>query len=291
MDTNFILSSDLYRIDADYFDFVRESTGGDLSLGYHVLEDVMATVGYTREYVSVQPGTNLNTLPLANRFRDGITSAARLTLSWDRRDNRLFPSQGFIHYLSVELAPPLLGGTFLFARYNAYSRLYFPLPFGLVFKTNASIGYIQSLDPNAPLPISELFKVGGINTVRGYRLRRLGPTVRVGASRTPETSIIDDFGIGGNKQTVFNVELEFPILEKVGIRGVLFYDAGNAFGENERLFQDLQNNVPLGLFHGVGLGFRWFSPIGPLRFEWGFPLNKLPGDEPSVFEFTIGNSF
>ena len=77
----------------------------------------------------------------------------------------------------------------------------------------------------------------------------------------------------------------------VGVRGVLFYDMGNAFADNERLFQDLQDDLPLGLFHSVGFGFRWFSPIGPLRFEWGIPLTPRPSDQPILFEFTIGNSF
>ncbi|MET0402743.1 MAG: BamA/TamA family outer membrane protein, partial [Cystobacter sp.] len=87
------------------------------------------------------------------------------------------------------------------------------------------------------------------------------------------------------------VELEFPVFEKAGIRGVLFYDAGNAFASNELFFQDKQDNVPLGLFHSVGFGFRWFSPVGPLRFEWGIPLTKRPGDQAILFEFTIGNFF
>jgi len=50
--------------------------------------------------------------------------------------------------------------------------------------------------------------------------------------------------------------------------------------------------LPLGMFAAVGFGFRWFSPVGPLRFEWGFPLNRRPGiDQSSLFEFTIGNFF
>ena len=91
--------------------------------------------------------------------------------------------------------------------------------------------------------------------------------------------------------------MEFPIFEKVGIRGVVFYDAGNAWGRDERFFQDTQDRVPLGLFHSVGVGFRWFSPIGPLRFEWGIPLtprSETPQggpDQPVLFEFTIGNFF
>lgn len=290
LDTRYLLSADFFRVQADYDGFVRDSTGGSVSIGYQFVDDLLGTIGYSREYVDVQAGRNVGSVLLANQFLSGITSSVRLSLTFDRRDNRLFPSRGFIHYGSAEFAPGFLGGTFEFARYTAYSRLYFPLPLGFVFKTNATIGYIQQLNQNKPLPISEQYYVGGINSVRGYFLRSLSPTLLVPRSASPDASVTE-FRVGGNKQLVFNFELEFPIFEKAGIRGVLFYDAGNAFATNENFFQDKQDKVPLGLFHSVGFGFRWFSPIGPLRFEWGIPLTRRPEDEKILFEFTIGNFF
>ena len=82
-----------------------------------------------------------------------------------------------MHFASAEAAPPFLGGNLNFIRYTAYSRFYVPLPFlGLIFKTNATIGYIQQLGEKR-LPISELYYLGGINTVRGYYLRSISPSV------------------------------------------------------------------------------------------------------------------
>jgi outer membrane protein insertion porin family len=291
-DTNFIFSLDLYRVSADYQGFVRDAFGGDVSLGYHIFEDVIANLTYTREQVRISPGSGFDQIPLANRFRNGLTSSLRLSASWDRRDNRLFPSRGFFHFGSVEVAPPWLGGTFLFARYTAYSRFYFPLMWGFVFKTNMTFGYVQQLDANSPVPVSELYFLGGINSVRGYLLRSITPTTTVGSSSRPDAPLVHTFGIGGNKQVIFNFELEFPIFEKAGIKGVVFYDTGNAFAANEAWFHDNQYPLFLGLYSSVGFGFRWFSPIGPLRFEWGFPLYRRPGiDQPVLFEFTIGNFF
>jgi outer membrane protein insertion porin family len=290
LDTKYLLSAEFFRVQADYEGFIRNSTGGSVSIGYQFIDDLLGTIGYSREWVNVEAGQNLGAVLLANQFLSGVTSAARLSLSFDRRDNRLFPSRGFIHYGSLETAPGLLGGTFLFNRYTAYSRLYFPMPLGFVFKTNATIGYIQQLDQDKPLPISELYYVGGINSVRGYYLRSISPSVKVPRSGNPDASVTD-FLVGGNKQLVFNFELEFPIFEKAGLRGVLFYDAGNAFATTERFFQDRQDKLPLGLFHSAGFGFRWFSPIGPLRFEWGIPLTRRPEDDRILFEFTIGNFF
>jgi len=292
LDTNYLFSFDLFRIQADYGGFLRDSTGGDINFGYRFLEDGTVNLTYTREYVNVEPSRSFNTIPLANRLRrSGITSSVRLSLQWDRRDNRLFPSRGHLLFGSAELAPSFLGSTFLFARYNVYGRYYKPLFWGFVFKVNATLGYIQTLDSNSPVPISELFYLGGINSIRGYPLRTISPTILVPRSSDP-LNLVDAFPVGGNKQAIFNFELEFPIIEKVGIKGVLFYDAGNAFATNANFFQDHQHNLPLGMFHSVGFGFRWFSPIGPLRFEWGFPLNRRPEiDQPVLFEFTIGNFF
>ncbi|WP_233587642.1 outer membrane protein assembly factor BamA [Corallococcus sp. CA049B] len=290
LDTNYLLSAEFFRVQADYDGFIRNSTGGTVSLGRQLVDDVLATVGYSREYVDVQAGQGIGAVLLANQFQSGVTSALRLSVSFDRRDNRLFPSRGFIHYGSVETAPSFLGGTFLFNRYTAYSRLYFPMPLGFVFKTNATLGYVQQLDSSKPLPISELYYVGGINTIRGYYLRSISPTLLVPRADNPDANVTE-FRVGGNKQLIFNFELEFPIFEKAGLRGVLFYDAGNAFGSNEKFFEDRQDKLPLGLFHAAGFGFRWFSPIGPLRFEWGIPLTKRPSDDSILFEFTIGNFF
>ena len=290
LDTRFSLSADFFRIQADYFSFVRESIGGSTSLGYHLLDDVLVSAGYTQEHVDVTASSSSGSVLLFNQFRGGVTSAARFSATWDRRDNRLFPSKGFVHFASVEYAPSFLGGSLLYTRYTGYSRFYVPLPLGLVFKTNLNAGYIQQLDPSRPLPISELYYIGGINTVRGYYLRTLSPTLRVGNGDQPDARVTD-LQVGGDKQFTLNAELEFPIFQQVGVRGVLFYDAGNAFGSNERIFQDLQDDVPLGLFHSAGFGFRWFSPIGPLRFEWGLPLTPRPTDQRILFEFTIGNFF
>ncbi|MBX5484386.1 MAG: outer membrane protein assembly factor BamA [Myxococcaceae bacterium] len=302
LDSPFIFSTDLYRVQADYLGFVRDSLGGSVNGGYHFAfdPDLQVNLTYTLEQVNVQEsnlGISSSAL-LSNRFRSGVTSSIRPSITWDKRDNRLFPSKGFMLFGSVDYAPSFLGGNFNFARYTAYARYYRPLILGAVFKVNANVGYVQQLDADNPLPISELYFVGGINTVRGYFLRSITPTTRVGSTASPDTGVTE-FPIGGDKQLILNVELEFPIFEKVGIRGVVFYDAGNAWGTDERFFEDKQDNLPLGLFHSVGFGFRWFSPIGPLRFEWGIPLNprkfvpglSSEGDQPVLFEFTIGNFF
>jgi outer membrane protein insertion porin family len=138
-----------------------------------------------------------------------------------------------------------------------------------------------------------MYYMGGINTIRGYPLRQVAPSQQV-LSVSSADSVSTSLKVGGDKQFIFNAELEVPIIEKVGIRGVVFFDCGNAFDRNIMFFQNDPNSykaTPLGLLYSVGFGIRWFSPIGPLRFEWGIPLTRRPGDQPIQFEFNIGNSF
>jgi len=293
LDTDFILSSELFRMELDYFGFQRNSWGGNVNLGYFLWEDFSVNLGYGLEEISVERGyTSASNIPFASQYLNGTLSTLRFGLQWDKRDNRLFPTKGFLQHVSAEFAPEFLGlrNAFVFNRYTAYSRWYFPLGWGLVFKTNATLGYIQQLNANKPIPISERYFLGGINSVRGYYLRSIAPRVLVPSSSRPDAGTTW-FSVGGDKEFIFNAELEFPIIPQAGIRGVLFYDAGNAFAVDAKFFQDKQNNLPLNLFHSVGFGFRWFSPMGPLRFEFGFPLNRRPDDDSFVFDFNIGNSF
>jgi outer membrane protein insertion porin family len=81
-------------------------------------------------------------------------------------------------------------------------------------------------------------------------------------------------------------ELEYPLVKEAGLKFVTFFDAGNSF----RNFPGVAGE-PFRLQTDAGFGFRWFSPIGPLRFEWGFPLNPRSQDELQMFNFFIGPSF
>lgn len=303
LDTNYIFSVDAYRTQLDYFGFIRTATGGSLGLGYYLIQNELSVnLGYTLESVDLQSGrSSYNSVSLNNQFRSGITSALRLSTTWDRRNNRLFPTSGWYTTAMFETAPGFLNPApenmqYNFNKVTANGRAYFPLPLGAVFKMQLTVGYIQDINPDYPLPSSELYFLGGINTIRGYPLRSIAPSAKVGCTTGPEVNICS-FGVGGNKELVFNAELEIPLLEKVGIRGVIFYDAGNSFKREAAFFQHLPDDanknlfLPLGLYHSIGFGVRWFSPIGPLRFEWGIPLTKRITDQPIQFEFTIGNSF
>jgi outer membrane protein assembly factor BamA len=101
-----------------------------------------------------------------------------------------------------------------------------------------------------------------------------------------ETDDFDDLEetdvVGGNKFLSGTFEYRFPISEQLGLIGILFLDAGNAFAENDNIFD-------VGSWrYGTGFGVQWFSPFGPLQAFVGIPLNKLEVEDAVVFEFSVG---
>ncbi len=316
LDTKLSFGFNVYNSQVYYPSFNRTSRGGELTFGY-LFGDYTRLFGtYKLEYVeakqnaagvvvggfsptsAVAPGT------ISNLFRSGWTSSVRLSLNYDSRDDRMFPKRGMYHSLAVELADPLIASQAAFARVTGFMRFYKPIWGPFIFRANLEGGLVISRSPQG-VPIYERYFLGGINTIRGFRLFSLGPRVNTLSQQEP-SAFLSQFNIGGNLQLILNTEIEFPILAAVNIRGVIFFDAGNAYNlEIGRYCPSQQsssnilnvyspcNQYPTfsNLRYSVGFGFRWFSPIGPLRFEWGIPLNKQPGEDSIVFEFTIGNFF
>ncbi len=88
---------------------------------------------------------------------------------------------------------------------------------------------------------------------------------------------------GGLKELLFNTEYIFPIAAEYKFKGVVFFDAGRAYGSNETFGSNLT--------YTTGFGIRWISPMGPIRVEWGYNLDKKPGEASSKIGFTFGSSF
>ena len=278
-DSNVTFAFDLFNMKEDFVDFTRLRTGGTLSWGYRFTDYFSASLTYTLEQVEADlRGTNI---PLKISQQRGLTSSLTAQLSFDTRDNQLFPTDGNYTTLRLEYAPEWLGTDNEFVRVVGRTRFYFPLFWDMVFKTNLTLGYVTGTGRSA-IPIQERFFVGGIFNIRGYERNSIGEELFIADG--PDENL-RPFDIGGTKELIFNAEVEIPIFLEVGIRGVVFFDAGNAWGDQQDFLEDFD------LRTSAGFGIRWQSPVGPLRFEWGFPLKPRKGEDPVVFEFTIGNSF
>ncbi len=285
LDTNVTFALELYNFQQLYTDFSRNSLGGSLSWGYRFMRELHLDLTYNLERVSTEIGglSGRADVPIASLFNSGLTSSVRTTLTWDSRNDRMMPTAGWYAQASAEFATPYLLSQNVFNRYIGRLRRYFPLPLDGVLKFNLVWGQITAPTGQA-VPLFERFFIGGIFNVRGFQRNTLGPAIGVPTSSDPGSSL-SPFNIGGTKQLYLNNEIEVPIVKApINLRGLLFFDIGNAFGEGEAV---ALNNMRM----SFGWGVRWFSPVGPLRFEWGLPIDPQPGEDTLVFAFTIGNSF
>jgi outer membrane protein insertion porin family len=206
--------------------------------------------------------------------RTSTNSSITASIARNTTDYRLDPTTGMINNLSVEFAG--IGGTNHYTRYIANTTYFHPVIWGSVFSLKGEFGYIRPYG-GYRLPIDEKFYLGGINTLRGYSNRTVSPWI---IGRTGER-----FYMGGAAETVYNAELTIPLLKDAGLKGVVFFDTGNSYRYGRDLFSSMQSSY--------GAGIRWFSPIGPLRLEYGFPLNPRTGIDSNSgrLEFSIGSFF
>ncbi len=312
LDSDWTFAFDIYNQTRVQTNFARNSVGGDLTWGYPLSYEARLFVTYKLEQVNVTTSSRgfvlsggvsqpISEQAVANLFKGGLTSSVRASWSYDSRDNRLFPTHGWFHNAFFEIADPYTGSQATFTRFGGFSRYYRPIYGPFILKLNAEIGVVTSRDPEG-VPITERYFVGGINDIRGFRPRTLGP--RINFQPPGEPSGLSKLPLGGNMQLIWNSEIEFPLFARVGISGVVFFDAGNAYNLEDKWCAtstggsakvnpcfSLPDSIVSGIRSSVGFGFRWFSPLGPLRFEWGIPLDRQEDEESLVFEFTIGNFF
>ena len=248
-----------------------------------------------------------------------LTSSVAPNVSYDSRDHFFNPTQGTKSALSVKFAG--LGGDTRFIKSDVSARWHYPLlkdpnwggsyVLALGGSLGYGIGFDQGSSSGSDLPLFERYFIGGINSVRGFADRSLGPrernctTTTVGSGVGTTNCTYGDL-LGGDKAAVVNAEVLFPIAEQYGLRGVAFFDVGNSFGiscsttPGTMTFDGTKTTIKKSdcvnagfnlsdMRKSVGVGARWLSPFGPLRVEIGFPLNKKPGDETSMLGFSIGS--
>ncbi|HEU0029693.1 MAG TPA: outer membrane protein assembly factor BamA [Kofleriaceae bacterium] len=317
LDTDWMFSTELYNQSRGFGKFSRNATGGALTWGYQLTDHARASLTYRLEHVDISSGTGsfanfgarteaLPTLDTANLFRGGWTSSVRGSFGWDSRDNRFAAASGWHANVFAEYAGRETGSENQFVRWGGFVRHYRRLadsPF--VLRLNGELGVTTSLDGKG-VPLSERYLLGGIFDVRGYTARSLGPQLYV-QNASDVGARLDPLPLGGNLQLIGNAEIEFPLVKKLGLSGVVFFDIGNAYNLERRYCSHAGASStstpstvdpcvsPAGMLGGlrksIGAGIRWNSPMGPLRFEWGLPLDLGPNEKPSGLDFTIGTSF
>jgi outer membrane protein insertion porin family len=260
--------------------YTLETKGAGATLGYPIWERIRGFVGYNFTITDIKDINYTTATPYiidAQGQRTG--SAVTLSLARDTTDDNMFPTKGTNAGISVQHFGPPLGGDIKFTKYSASTTAYYPLFWDMVFGAKGRIGYLQNNDESdslnddgsiksSRLPINERYVLGGISSLRGLRY--------VGIQDSGTSNVL-----GGTSMLVFNFELVFPFIRDAGMKGVLFYDAGNTWNGGYYL-DDLRQTV--------GAGIRWYSPIGPLRLEYGYVLDRKGINDDAIgrWEFTIG---
>lgn len=269
LDMNLTLGFDIYKTEREWNDFSRRATGFALKLGMPVYDDYTRTNFIYRfeqkEIFDVSP-----TAAQDIKDEEGSSTISSLSSSLlrDTTDNRLDPSTGGVGEVSWELAG--LGGDEKFSKYILDYRHFWPAMLGTVFSVHGQIGYVHDFGSN-DVPLDERFYLGGINTIRGFAPREVGPR-----------DVNGDF-TGGYKETFGNFEWIVPLVKDMGIKGVTFVDVGNAWAKDAQFFSEWR--------YSAGAGIRWQSPLGPLRLEWGYNLDPYEWENNSRFDFMIGRFF
>ncbi len=257
---------DAYKWHREYDEYDRDSTGGGLRFGYPVFD---YTRGYIRYAYDVSDIDNVSTEYSSYIFSGtNIESSVSLSLVYDSKNREFNPSDGSIHKATVQYAG--LGGNIGFTKFTAETGWYFPLFWSTVFFAHGETGYVVR-HSGKDLPDYDRFHLGGINSLRGFDWREVSPVNE------------DGIQIGGDRYVQFNLEYIFPIIKDAGFMGLFFYDAGNAYEGGPIDFEELRESA--------GFGIRWYSPMGPLRLERGYILDRKPGEGSGRWEFSIGGFF
>ena len=271
LDSKWTLGVDVYRSERDYTDYSRRLTGGDIKAGYPITDFIGTFWMYKYEIKDIYD-PDIYYLDANAKYPDSYplgqttTSSIYGSITNNTTDFRFDPSSGMVNTLSVEYAG--LGGNNKYLREVVDNTFYYPLWWKFVVSTKVVVGAVQKV--GAPIPIDEKFYLGGIGTLRGYSARTVSPKN-------------NDVYVGGEKELFGNVEVKFPLLPEFGIKGVGFFDYGNAWSGGFK---------PPSIYMSYGGGIRWASPMGPLRLEYGIPINPRPDDSKSGrFEFAIGSMF
>jgi len=272
LDSRWTVGADIFSTERDYDEYDRDAQGFAIKAGHPIGEYSRFLVTYRFENVDIS-----NVDPLSSYLdEEGKSTVSSVTTvySYNTTDNRLDPSSGLDASASWEIAG--LGGTEKFSKYLLDARHFIPWKWGTVFSTHGQLGYVHSLNSD-DVPIDERFYLGGIFSLRGFDSREVGPRYAEG-----------DFS-GGDTEAYFNFEYIFPLHEELKIKGVTFFDVGNAWGEND--FSGLDSD-PFGSWrYSAGAGIRWLSPMGPMRFEYGYNLDPRDYESNGRFDFMIGRFF
>ena len=264
---NIAVGFDIYDTIRQYDEFKLDSLGLTLRMS-HPFADYwrwVAQYRVTRDKISGVINTVATDLLAEEGTR--VTSLVAGTLVRDSRDSVVAPTKGGNVSLSLEFAG--LGGDSKFVRSVASATYFQPIWLNHILSGRVEGAYGYPWD-GGHLPIFERFYLGGPNTIRGFKFRKVSP--------------IDAAGVrtGGDTELLGNAEYIVPLPLNIRLAG--FFDTGNVYGFSTKF-------DPTDLRYAAGAGVRWLSPFGPIRLDYGVNLDRRTGEDFGAFHFSVGSPF
>jgi outer membrane protein insertion porin family len=264
----------------DSADYTTDTFGGSISFGVPISEYNTFRYGFNIDRTKVNTSATTSTV-----ITDFCSSATTLSdcsfntykvsasIDHDTRNRFLFPTKGSITSLSAVAAIPV-NDSLSFYKSQISHKSYLPLYKKVTFSTRGELAYAGAIGDSV-LPPFDFYRAGGADSVRGYSAYSMG---------TIGTFDADGKSIGGDMRLLANAELIFPppfSEQNDSMRISIFLDAGNVFKRSYG-FDAAE------LRYSIGAALAWITPVGPLKFSFGVPMNKQPGDQLESFQFTIG---
>jgi len=263
-----------YLREADIgYGYDEDRRGGDIRFGYEFTDFFRAKLGLRYEKVKISNIPETATQEL--KKEEGRKTSAKLeyALIYDTRDNIFSPSKGFYSKLDLDHSAKFLGSDEEFVKIFSDNAFYLSLIKRSVLELRMRMGIAVPYGDSDRIPIFDRFFAGGAYTIRGYDERKVGPIDPI--TKDP---------IGGEALLIFNVEYTYPLTDFLKL--AVFFDTGNVWSEYEDFkVKDLKS--------GVGIGIRVKTPLGPIRLDYGYPLDLGPGEEKKKgkFHFSISRGF
>ena len=272
LDRQLSVGGQIFYNEADFLSSVYNQRNYGLALNARkaVARFTSASIEYRLENIDifdVSPSVSQ-----AIGLEEGSRTKSQITTSlvYDSRDNPFLTHRGQRFVLTPYIAGGFLGGDTQTYGFDLEGSQYFSLPYDMILLFNAEIASVDTWGSGDRVPIFDRLFLGGANDLRGFSFRDVGPK---DANGEP---------LGGKTKARATVELTFPIIEKV--RAAVFYDIGfvepKAFNAGGRPASD------------VGVGLRLDLPIGPLRLDYGFPIQTGGNNgDTGKFNFNVGYQF
>ncbi|EHP2224081.1 Outer membrane protein assembly factor YaeT precursor [Campylobacter coli] len=267
LDSQYSLGGTLYSNDYEWDNYSEKNYGFDITLGRQFARYYNVSLTYNLEQSDIY---HLSPTLLRTGYELGktIKSSIAPAITFNNTDDYYLPRKGIIASTSLEYAG--LGGDQEFlsssSKFNFYQGLQDYIGYDLIYRYKASFYKVWD---EGYLPINQRIYLGGIRSLRGFESRTVSPKNEWGDE------------VGGTIAFANSVELSFPLIDRIKLRGSVFFDYGMIGNKNLDEIQRMS----------TGLGIEWITPIGPLQLVFAKPLNDKKGDDTNTFEFNLGTRF